>query len=258
MAKSTARPRVAAKARAQRERTTLIAGIVVTGVLFIVLLLIFISQLNTNNPAPAVASSRDYAQIPQSTTADGSPLLGSPNAKISIMEFSDFSCPHCAEYHPTVKQMIDQYVRTGKANFVYQAETFVGGPYSEVAAQAALCAGKQGRFWEMHDALFQMQETRGIQGFNIEQMKVAADQLGINGTEVRACIARNEMAPVLQRAYEMGQKLGVNGTPAVVYSVDGGKTYTWLPGPDGQPMNRGGVPYAVVAQVIDKANQASQ
>jgi len=255
VAKTTARTRAAAQAQAKRERTTLITGIVVTALLFVVLLFIFINQLNTNNSTPAAASSGKYAQIQQSTTADGSPMLGNPNAKVSIMEFSDFSCPHCAEYHPVVQQVIDQYVRTGKANFIYQAETFVGGPYSEVAAQAALCAGKQGRFWEMHDALFDMQTTRGIQGFNIEQMKVTADQLGINGTDVRACIARNEMAPVLQRAYDMGQKLGVNGTPAVVYSLDGGKTYTWLPGPDGQPMNRGGVPYAVIAQVIDKANQ---
>lgn len=257
MAKTTARARASAKAQAQRERTTLIAGIVVTALLFVVLLLIFINQLNSNNPAPVAASNSAYAQIPQSSTADGSPLLGNPDAKVSIMEFADFSCPHCAEYHPVIKQLIDQYVRSGKANFVYQPETFVGGQYSEVAAQAALCAGKQGRFWEMHDVLYQMQETRGIQGFNIEQMKVTADQLGINGTEVRACLARNEMAPVLQRAFDMGQKLGVNGTPAVLYSLDGGKTYTWLPDSSGQPLNRGGVPYEVLAAAIDKAN-ASQ
>ena len=147
----------AAKAQARRRtQITVIVGIAATALLFVAVLVMSLSQSGTG------IAPTSYAEIPQTTTGEGAPVLGSPDAKITLMEYADFSCSHCADYHSTIKQVIDQYVRSGKVRFIFQPYLLGGfGIYSEIASQAALCAGKQGRFWEMQDALFSFQLQRG-------------------------------------------------------------------------------------------------
>jgi protein-disulfide isomerase len=246
MAKQRLRPRVGAKARAQRDRGVLIGGVMVAALVFVVVVFLLINQIN--NGGTPVTASTTYSQIPQSVTADGVPVLGNPDAKITIMEFADFSCPHCLEYHSTIQTLIDNYVRPGKARLIIEPETFVGGQFSEMAAQAALCAAKQNRFWEMHDALFQLQETRGYQSFNLDQIKATSDSLGLNTGQLLNCIGSRETVPALQKAHDLGVQLGVTGTPAVLYSTDG-KNFTWWKDDKGQPFIP---PYVLIAKTIDQ------
>src|SRR5258707_4580396 len=210
MAKAPSKYKSRSKKSSQLDRTTIIGVIVLVAVVFGTLVLLLARQTSeaTNNIRPGA-----YSGIPQTTTADGAPVLGGPNAKITIMEFADFSCPHCLEYHSVITQIIDTYVRTGKARLVFQPETFVGGQYSDVAAQAALCAAKQNSFWEMQDALFTVQQTGGAQSFTIEQMRTTAIALGLNGNPIVQCIANAETEPAIQKSAAYGERLGVNGTP---------------------------------------------
>ncbi len=254
MVKQNTRPRSGnGKARARRDQGLLVGSIVVIALVFAVVLLLLINQLNTgvvNVPAGS------YAQIPQTTTAEGAPVLGNPNAKITVMEFADFSCPHCMEYHPTIKSLIDNYVSNGKARLVIQLQTFVGRSYSDTAAQAALCLIKQNRFFEMYDALFNIQETRGYQAFTLDNMKATADSLKANSSDMLACMQRQETVPVLQSSDALFQKLNGQGVPAVYVSTDG-TNYTFLSDPNtGAPVS---IPQIeLLGLAIDKANSVGQ
>src|SRR5262249_29112932 len=165
MSKSTAyaRSRAKSKTQAQNQATILIV-VVVVAIAAAVVSVIVGSQLSRSSSTSSVTTGK-YASVAQATTPDGAPILGDPKAKITILEFADFSCPHCLEYHPTIEQIIDSFVVTGQARFMFRPMTFVGGPYSETAALAALCAGKQGNFWDMESALFNLQATRGYTAF---------------------------------------------------------------------------------------------
>ena len=94
----------------------------------------------------------------QFTAPEGAPRLGDAGAKVTIVEFADFQCPFCGRFQQTVyPQIKSDYIDTGKAAFIYQDFSFLGEE-STVAAEAAKCAGDQGKFWEYHDYLFTHQK----------------------------------------------------------------------------------------------------
>lgn len=80
------------------------------------------------------------------------PIKGANNAKIKIMEFTDFECPFCERAFPTVEALMKKY--EGKISLEYRSYPLPFHPLAQKAAEAALCAGDQGKFWEMHDAMF--------------------------------------------------------------------------------------------------------
>jgi protein-disulfide isomerase len=205
---------------------------------------------------PGVVSSGQYSQIPQSTAADGAPILGSPDAKVTLLEFADFSCPHCLEYQPTIQQVIDQLVKTGRARLIFRPMTFVGGPYSEAAAKAALCAGKRGKFWEMEAALFNVQATQSYQAFQVDTLKTTADKLGLDGVALVNCMSGSDVQNTLTSSAALFEQLGATGTPTVMYSTDGGVTFkAVIADAQGKPA---GVPsYDQIAQVVSQADSQS-
>ncbi|MEP7289734.1 MAG: thioredoxin domain-containing protein [Chloroflexota bacterium] len=162
----------------------------------------------------------NYAGIPQSTTVDGNPVLGKPSAKVTMIVFLDFSCPHCADYAPVVLQVVDKYVRSGQIKLIVHFETFVGGEFSENAAQAALCAGKQRHYWQMQDALFNIQQASGIEAFTPEALQQVAADLGLNGKTFAACITSHRTMTTIQKSIQYGTTLGLTGVPSVLFSTD--------------------------------------
>jgi protein-disulfide isomerase len=253
MTKSASRKQTTQK----RDQAILLGGITLITIAFVALVVVLIDQAKRGTEISAAPNK--YAGIQQTFTSAGAPMLGNPDAKVTIMEFADFSCSHCKDYEGDLQQFIEQYVKTGKANLIYQPEIFVGGQYSKVAALAALCAGKQGHFWEMHDELFRLQATETPRAFEPFRLQQAAVALGLDGTQITQCITANEqenteLANVLLNAYNMGQSLSVTGTPAVFYSTDG-NTFTWIPDDYGQPLTQGGPPAKYLAQLVEKIHQ---
>ncbi len=246
MAKTTVKSRARARSRAQRDQGALIGVLIVIALAAVVLIYVLVTQVNSGNTT-AAPTTGTYSQIPQSTTQTGAPILGNPDAKITIMEFADFSCPHCLEYHPIITDLIDQYVRPGKARIIFQPETFVGQQFSQMAAEAALCAGKQNRFWEMADALFQIQQTRGYTAFTLDTVKTTSDSMGLKTGDILSCIDRKEMLGAIQQSASLGDRLGVTGTPAVLYSTDGTNFTFWTS--NGQQVIP---PFQLIADTIDK------
>ncbi len=213
--------------------------------------------LPTLTPTPPLTvNAGTYQGIHQETLSDGSPILGDPKAKVILLEFADFSCPHCLEYRDTINTVIDQLVRTGKARLMVRTQTFVGGPLSEQAAQAAYCAGKQDAFWEAYEGLFDIQSSRGYQAFTLDSFKELATGLKIDPDKLAACVTNGDTKATLAANDQAAQDLQIQGVPAVLYSTDGGKTFNFLPSTtDGSPVNRGGPGIETITAAVAKANQ---
>src|SRR5687768_2111951 len=163
-------------------------------------------------------------------TADGN-TAGDPNAPIKIEEFADFQCPFCERFFEQTEPLLMQhYVDTGKVLFVYRSMgNFVsqnlGGARSESqdAAAAAYCAADQGKFWEMHDALFANVLGEDVGSFTDRRLQAIAESVGLDMTEFNECYNSGKYADEVQQDFEDGQAAGINGTPGflVTYTVNG-------------------------------------
>jgi len=111
-------------------------------------------------------------EMPQITEDDNQ--TGAKNGKITLLEFSDFECPYCARFIPTVNQIKDAYPNDVTVVFKHFPLSF--HPLAKPAAVATECAAEQGKFWEMHDAIFKLNEQ---QKFTLENIKAAAIEVGL-------------------------------------------------------------------------------
>ncbi len=139
---------------------------------------------------------------------DGSPTKGPESAPITMVEFADFQCPHCGQYAPMIDKLLEQ--RKNDVRFVYKIFVLGKFPNSENAARAAIAAGKQGKFWEMHHLIFANQENLSQQG--IDGM---AKQIGLDVTRLHADMQAPETAERITRDRKLADDLLVNGTPTI-------------------------------------------
>lgn len=151
--------------------------------------------------------------------ADDDPVLGNPDAPVTMVEFADFQCPFCGKFQKTVMpQIIEKYVRTGKVKFVYRDFAFLGKE-SEIAALGAECAKDQDKFWDFHDYLYAHQDGENEGGFAKEKVRGFAKVLGLDMAKFNACFDSGKYAEEISKDTADGRKYGVNGTPATF--IDG-------------------------------------
>ena len=113
---------------------------------------------------------------------------GDPNAPIKLVEFSDFQCPYCARFNnETEKQLEDAYVATGKVFYTYRSYGAWIGKESADAAEAAYCAGDQGKFWEMHDIIFANQTGENVGDFTPKRLAAFAEKIGLDMGTFQSC-----------------------------------------------------------------------
>lgn len=139
-------------------------------------------------------------------SADG-PSRGEAKAPVTIVEFSDYECEFCGRAEEVVRRVLGEY--GGRVRLVHQAFPLSGHPRAPKAAEAALCAGEQGRYWDMHDSLFAAQGKLGV-----DDLKGRARALQLDGQKFDACLDSGRMAPVVETSRKLGEKIGVNATPA--------------------------------------------
>lgn len=193
----------------RRNRQLTIVGVVV-GTVVLLGALFLLSNLPTDAPIGADVAER-YDGFLQGTTEDGYPRLGNPDAPVLIEEFSSFSCPACGTFHSNVFPTILQEVREGRAQFVFVPMLTGSIPNPVGAAKAALCAGEQGQFWEMHDVLFDWQATFVNTAFSGNRLTSGAEALGLDMGEFNSCFDSARINTVLDNA----QAEGVGATPTV-------------------------------------------
>jgi protein-disulfide isomerase len=154
---------------------------------------------------------------PAARRIPGDPLaMGSPTAPVVIVEWADFQCPFCAAFaRDTEPALVDQYVKTGKARFEWRDFAFLG-PESTSAAVAARAAGRQGKFWAYHDALYTQQHSENSGALTSDYLLGLARQLGLDPTRFQADVADPILAQQVATDQKEGEALGIDGTPAVV------------------------------------------
>jgi protein-disulfide isomerase len=139
---------------------------------------------------------------------DGSPTKGPESAPLTIVEFADFQCPHCGEFAPHIDKLVES--RKNEVRFVYKFYVLGKFPYSENAARAAIAAGKQGKFWEMHHAIFANQSHLDQQGLD-----ALAKDLGLDVARLHADMQAPETAERIAKDRKLGEELKIEGTPSI-------------------------------------------
>jgi protein-disulfide isomerase len=143
----------------------------------------------------------------QKVAAAGHPSKGSQDAPIELIEFSDFQCPFCQRANPTVEQVLKTY--GNRIHFVYRHYPLPNHPNARPAAEAAACAGEQGRFWEYHDQLF-ANATR-LTDADLKQHALTA---GLDASRFNACVDGRKFKSEVDKDLAEGSQAGVSGTPA--------------------------------------------
>jgi protein-disulfide isomerase len=137
--------------------------------------------------------------------------LGTAGAPVVIKEFSDYTCPHCKMLQEPLERAIQQF--EGKVQLVLYP--FVLNPTSEVATQAAWCAGEQGKFWEFHHMLYRRQELWSHLAAPLERISDFAKDLSLDTTALKSCVESGRMQDLIKADKTYGQQLQVNSTPTV-------------------------------------------
>jgi predicted DsbA family dithiol-disulfide isomerase len=135
------------------------------------------------------------------------PARGQSTAPVTIIEFGDFQCPYCKVSEASLRTLMERYPRDVRIVFRNLPLTQLH-PDAKIAAEAAVCADRQGKFWEMHDAMYDDQN-----GLNMEALKSTATHLGLNPDRFSACIADGSAGQALDLDAKAARDLGLTGTP---------------------------------------------
>lgn len=161
---------------------------------------------------PQVVPPQKLVETPQSATVsvDENPAMGKSDAPLVLVEFSDYECPFCARFNADVlKQVKREYIDTGRLRFVYKDFPLPFHQNAMKASIAARCAGEQGKYWEMHDALLENQQDLG----NLDGL---VKKTGLNAPTFNECTEARRYDGSVTKDLNEGKELGVNGTPTFV------------------------------------------
>ncbi|OGK52757.1 hypothetical protein A2966_03165 [Candidatus Roizmanbacteria bacterium RIFCSPLOWO2_01_FULL_41_22] len=160
-----------------------------------------------NSPQTTNTSS---SKLPEITKDD--PKTGSSSAKVTLVEYSDFQCPACAAYYPMVKQLLSEY--NGKIYFVYRYFPLTATHQNAmISSLAAYAANLQGKFWEMHDMLFQTQNSWASSPKARETFIGYAKKLDLDIDKFKTDLESDRGKNFINDTYSKGLAIGVNSTP---------------------------------------------
>ena len=141
--------------------------------------------------------------------SEGFPSKGPADAPVTIVEFADFQCPYCYQLLGALERVDAVY--GDQVRFVYRQFPIPAiHPDAQKSAEASLCANEQGRFWEMHDAMFADQAALGV-----EDLRNTARRIGLDAGEFDSCLASGRHEEGIAADVAEGRRLGVRGTPAL-------------------------------------------
>ena len=188
MAKTQSRTRKARRRRQQQRRQSqrlyLLIAIVVVAVVAIAV--VFVSNQPVEAHIPDELSAR-YEGIERSFSPEGYPRLGISDAPVNVAEYASFACPGCETFHESSFDAVLERVRSGQARFTYVPLQTGSVPNAAGASRAALCAGEQGKFWEMHDVLFDWQTRYGNTAFSQNRLLAGKSALELNSDAFTSC-----------------------------------------------------------------------
>lgn len=156
-------------------------------------------------PPPPVPQEEPDATV----SMDDAPALGNSDAPVVIIEFSDYQCPFCKRfYNNTFPDLEREYIKTGKVKYLFRDFPLDFHNMAKKAAEAAHCAGEQGKYWDMHDKIFRNQPE-----IKVENLKTYASDIGINTDSFNSCLDSGKYAGKVDTALDDARKVAVSGTP---------------------------------------------
>jgi protein-disulfide isomerase len=236
--------------RAEQRNRLITIGAIVVVVLIVAFFVIYPQIKPVAQVLPATA-------IPRAQTDRNA--AGNPKAPVKITEYSDFQCPYCKRFWAETEPLLDQnYVQTGKVYFVDRSagnwvsgNAGTGGTESQDSAMAALCAADQGKYWQMHDALFSNNQDVEEQGaFAPKRLQAIAQSVGLDMNAFNSCFSSQKYLTQVNQDFQDAKTAGITGTPFFVltYTVNGQTKTETIDGAQ---------PYSVFQQKIDAALQAT-
>lgn len=142
--------------------------------------------------------------------------IGNPEAKLRIVEFGDYQCPACGYYHPIIKGIMEEF--SDDVYFVFRHFPLVNAhQFATMAASAAEAAGRQGKYWEMHDLIMSNQQTWS-RGMASSIFLSYARQLGINDVQFQQDVRNPEILAKIERDFNVGIQLNINSVPSFFFN----------------------------------------
>ena len=161
--------------------------------------------------APEKSQSDAYAT--SLFTANASPVLGSDDAPITLVEFGDYQCFYCNRFfHTAEPDIVKNYVETGKVKMIFKDFTIIGQD-SINAAHATHCAQEVGKFWEFHDTLYNNWTGENNGWASSSNISGFAMQLGLDEEGFKSCMSDGRYVSVIKASYSDAKTLGLTGTP---------------------------------------------
>lgn len=210
------------------------------------------SESRTINPSADENARRNRQIINQLMvpTLESAPALGSPEARVTIVEFGDYQCTWCHRWHESTKDtLIAEYVDTGKVRFLFKDFPIndLADRASSVAAEASYCASEQGKYWEYHDELYTKWEGENTGWVTRASLQKFASNLGLDQQAFNSCLDSGRYAGAVRGNYDLAVATGLNATPSFIVLVDG----------ETPKLIRGAHPYTTFQQVIDSSLASS-
>ena len=215
------------------------ASIVLAG--FIVAGAVYYSRVAT--PGVAVPNRPAAEKVSLDPVVAEDHILGSPNAELIIVEYSDTECPFCKSFHATMHQIVDEYGKVEKVAWVYRHFPITqlhSKAYKE--AEATECAAELGgksKFWDYIDQVFK--RTNSNDSLDPAELPKIAKDLGLNTASFNECLGSGRTKTLVDANYASGERAGVQGTPHSIILTKDGETF---------PLE-GALPYSSVKGVIE-------
>jgi protein-disulfide isomerase len=164
------------------------------------------------------AAGPGAASDPLLVAVDRARIQGSESAPLWVVEISDFQCPYCKQWHDSTYPMLKrEFIETGKIRFAYVNLPLQTHQHAWPAAEAAMCAGAQGKFWEMHDVIFDTQDQWSSLPSSAALFDSLATSVRLDMPRFRECLSSRLTRPMVQADYDRSVgEAGVNSTPTFI------------------------------------------
>src|SRR3989344_2262592 len=207
---------------------------IIGGAVIIAGAVVFVGQTLKIGENPGTAALVQPEESSAVISIEGEPILGDPNAKVLMVEVSDFQCPYCANYAlNTFPEIKKEYVDTGKVKIVFKNFPLPFHPFAQKAAEAGDCVKEQGKFWEYKEDLFNNQ-----QNISIDDLKKYAKDLGLDVQRFDSCLDSGKFEEKVKKDVQEAIGAGVEGTPT--FFINGEKFV-------------GALPFSEFQKIIDQA-----
>ena len=151
---------------------------------------------------------------------NGSPIIGNPNAPITVLEWGDYQCTFCFRFHESsLKILLSEYVDTGRVKLVFK-DFPLNGPDSILAAEASYCAEDQGKYWEYHDELYTNWGGERTGWINYDSLNKFAKSVELDLERFAFCLTDHKYLQKVRELEKFGREIGIDATPSFLIFND--------------------------------------